>query len=455
MGGSTASARPADFAEVRDRTVAKLQPLVRIPTVSHIAPGQRDEAPFVAFTEELARQFPLLHEHLELTRIPGHALLFRWPGASADRPVVLMAHIDVVPVDEAAPWQHPAFEARIVDAQLWGGGTLDDKACLVGIAEAVERLLERGFRPAQDIWLSFGSTEEISGDTARLAVAELRSRGVEPWFVLDEGGAVAADAFPWITPPLAVVGVSEKGTTALELRVDGRGGHASTPVRMDATARLARAIVRLDASPFPASIPEPTLEMLRRIAPHAPLPLRALFGHATRLRPALTRVLVAAGPEPAALTRTTVAVTTLSGSPAHNVIASTARAGVNVRVLVGDTVASVVAHVTKAIHDKRVTISVVEAGEASPVSPVDDDAFRLLESTIAEVFPDAVPTPYVMMAATDSRFFTAICPRVYRFAPFRMTKAQRQAIHSYDEHIGIDDLGDGMLWYQRLIERIA
>ena len=455
MGGSTASARPADFAEVRDRTVAKLQPLVRIPTVSHIDPGQGDEAPFVAFTEELARQFPLLHEHLELTRIPGHALLFRWPGASAERPVVLMAHIDVVPVDEAAPWQHPAFEARIVDAQLWGRGTLDDKACLVGIAEAVERLLERGFRPAQDIWLSFGSTEEISGDTARLAVAELRSRGVEPWFVLDEGGAVAADAFPWITPPLAVVGVSEKGTTTLELRVDGRGGHASTPVRMDATARLARAIVRLDASPFPASIPEPTLEMFRRIAPHAPLPLRALFGHATRLRPALTRVLVAAGPEPAALTRTTVAVTTLSGSPAHNVIASTARAGVNVRVLVGDTVASVVAHVTKAIHDKRVTISVVEAGEASPVSPVDDDAFRLLESTIAEVFPDAVPTPYVMMAATDSRFFTAICPRVYRFAPFRMTKAQRQAIHSYDEHIGIDDLGDGMLWYQRLIERIA
>ena len=455
MGGSTASARPADFAELRDRTVAKLQPLVRIPTVSHIDPGQRDEAPFVAFTEELARQFPLLHEHLELTPIPGHALLFRWPGASAERPVVLMAHIDVVPVDEAAPWQHPAFEARVVDGQLWDRGTLDDKGCLVGIAEAVERLLERGFRPAQDIWLSFGSTEEISGDTARLAVAELRSRGVEPWFVLDEGGAVAADAFPWITPPLAVVGVSEKGTTTLELRVDGRGGHASTPVRMDATARLARAIVRLDASPFPASIPEPTLEMLRRIAPHAPLPLRALFGHATRLRPALTRVLVAAGPEPAALTRTTVAVTTLSGSPAHNVIASTARAGVNVRVLVGDTVASVVAHVTKAIHDKRVTISVVEAGEASPVSPVDDDAFRLLESTIAEVFPDAVPTPYVMMAATDSRFFTAICPRVYRFAPFRMTKAQRQAIHSYDEHIGIDDLGDGMLWYQRLIERIA
>jgi carboxypeptidase PM20D1 len=449
------SQRPVDFVDIRDRAVAKLQALVRIPTVSHVDPEQRDGAPFVAFAEELERQFPLLHEHLELIRLPGHALLFRWPGASAERPVVLMAHIDVVPVDDGAPWQHPAFEARIVDGQLWGRGTLDDKGCLVGIAEAVERLLEQGFRPVQDVWLSFGSTEEVSGETAELAVEALRSRGVEPWFVLDEGGAVAAQAIPGIKPPLAVVGVSEKGTTTLELRVDGRGGHASTPVRMDATARLARAVVRLDASPFPARIPEPTLEMFRRIAPHAPLPLRALIGNAARLRPALTRALIAAGPEPAALTRTTVAVTTLSGSPAHNVLASTARAGVNVRVMVGDTVASVVAHVTKAIHDKRVMVRVVEAGEASPVSPVDDDAFRLLESTIAEAFPDAVPTPYVMMAATDSRFFTAICPRVYRFAPFRMTKAQRQAIHSYDEHIGIDDLADGMLWYQRVIERIT
>ncbi|MEP6817100.1 MAG: M20/M25/M40 family metallo-hydrolase [Marmoricola sp.] len=451
----TAPLRPGDFESVRDRAVAKLQALVRIPTVSHLDPAKRDPTPFSAFEHELERQFPRLHEHLELTRIPGHALLFRWPGTSAERPVVLMAHLDVVPVAEHTPWQHPAYDAVIVDGHLWGRGTLDDKGSLTGIAEAVERLLEQGFTPKQDIWLSFGSTEEVSGETAELAVAELTRRGVTPWFVLDEGGAVAAEAFPGIKSPLAVVGVTEKGTTTLELRVDGRGGHASTPVRMDATARLARAILRLDRSPFPASIPTPTLELLRRIAPHAPLPLRPLMANAAKLKPALTRVMIAAGPEPAAMTRTTLAVTTLSGSPAHNVIASTARAGVNIRVMLGDTVNDVVAHVTRAIHDKRVTVSVVEHGEPSPLSPIDDDAFRLLESTIAEAFPEAVPTPYVMMAATDARFFTGICPRVYRFAPFRMTKAQRQSIHSYDERIGLDDFADGLLWYQRLIERIA
>ena len=88
------------------------------------------------------------------------------------------------------------------------------------------------------------------------------------------------------------------------------------------------------------------------------------------------------------------------------------------------------------------------------VGLVDDEAFALLEQTITEVFPDAVPTPYVMMAATDSRFFTEICDRVYRFAPFRMTKRQRESVHSYDEHLAVADLADGVTWFQRLIERL-
>ena len=192
---------------------------------------------------------------------------------------------------------------------------------------------------------------------------------------------------------------------------------------------------------------------MRRIAPHVPLPLRPLLGRADQLAPVVTRALLAAGPEAAAMTRTTVAATTLSGSPALNVIASTAKAGLNIRVMVGDTVAGVVEHVRRAIADDSIRIDVIESGEPSPISPM-DEAFELLESCICEVFPDAVPTPYVMMAATDSRFFTAICKRVYRYTPFRMTRAQRQAIHSYDEHIGVEAFAEGVLWYQHLIERL-
>ena len=438
-----------------DDAVERLRSLIRIPTVSHRDPALVDTGAFDAFLDELERCYPLLHDHLELTRVHTHGLLFRWAGSSDDRPVVLMAHLDVVPVEEEAPWQHPPFGAEVHDGAVWGRGTLDDKGSLVAICEAVEQLLHDGFTPAQDLWLSFGCDEEVFGDSAPLAVAELRERGVRPWFVVDEGGAVAHDAFPGVAAPIGVIGVAEKGATSLELTVEGRGGHASTPARNGPTTRLARAILRLERSPFPASTPEPTLALLRRIAPHAPLPLRAALRRADRLTPVLTRALVAAGPETAAMTRTTIAVTTLSGSPALNVIASSATAGVNLRIMPGETVAGTIAHVRKAIRDDEVRIDVVESGEPSPVSPYDGDAaFALIESTISEVFPDAVPAPYVMMAATDSRHFATISDRVYRFAPFRMTTEQRQAIHSYDEHLGIDDFHAGIGWYRRLVEGI-
>ncbi|MCW2837762.1 MAG: peptidase [Marmoricola sp.] len=437
-----------------DPTVASLQNLVRIPTVSFADEAAIDPQPFEEFIAILAVEFPLLHERLTLHRVLAHSLLFRWEGRSDADPVVLMAHLDVVPVDETAPWQHPPFAAEIHDGAVWGRGTLDDKGSLVGICAAVELLLARGVVPARDVWLSFGAREEVSGPDAVAAVEELRSRGVTPWFVLDEGGAVAHEAFPGVEPPLGVIGVSEKGTTTIELRAEGRGGHSSTPSPNGPTARIARAVVRLEKRQFAASLPEPTLEMFARLAPHAPLPLRPLFANARRLQPLVKRALLAAGAEPAALVRTTMAVTTLSGSPAHNVIASSATAAVNLRILVGDTVASATEHVRRAIADDSITLELRDVNEPSPVSPYDDPAFELLATTIGELFEDAVPTPYVMMAATDSRYFTAICPRVYRFTPFRMTKAQRESIHGYDERIGVEDFLGGVQWYARLIERL-
>ncbi len=362
-----------------------------------------------------------------------------------------MAHLDVVPVE--GTWRHPPFSAEIEDGNIWGRGTLDDKGCVAAICEAVETLLEAGHVPARDVWLSFGCDEEATGVAAVLAVDELERRGVRPWFVLDEGGAIAGGAFPGVTAPVGVIGVTEKGVTSVRLRVEGRGGHASTPARRGPTARLARAITRIDRSPMPAVVPEPTVELLRRLAPHAPLPLRTVLANAGRLGPVLGRALVAAGPESAAMTRTTFAVTTLSGSPALNVVAATATAGVNIRVMVGNTVAGALEHLRRVVADDQVHLDVVERNEPSPISPR-DAAFGLIESTIGEVFPDAVPAPYVMMAATDSRFFTRICARVYRFAPFRMSRAQRASIRSYDEHLGVDAFCDGIRWYRRLIEEL-
>ena len=440
--------------EVRDQeAVAKLQALVRIPTVSYTDEDLIDAAAFDALHTELEISFPLLHQRLERTRVGTHSLLFRWPGRSDERPIVLMAHQDVVPVDGSMPWTHPAFAGVIEDGVLWGRGTLDDKGALVGICEAVERLLAEGFVPAHDIWLSFGAREEVSGPDAEAAVQALEHRGVRPWLVVDEGGAVATGAFPGVTAPLGVVGIGEKGTTSLLLRAEGRGGHSSTPRPNGPTARIARAVVRLEKHQFPPRLTKPVIELFTRLAPQLPAPVRPLLTNAERLRAVLPRVITLLGPEAASMVRTSIAVTQLSGSPAQNVIASSATATVNLRIAPGDTVASSIAHVRRAIDDKDMTIDVIDANEPSPISRIDDEGYALMESTISATFPEAVVTPYLMMAATDSRFFTRICDRVFRFAPFLMSKEQRESIHSFDERIGVDDFVRGIGWYRRLIEQ--
>ncbi|RYY44785.1 MAG: M20/M25/M40 family metallo-hydrolase, partial [Actinomycetales bacterium] len=185
--------------------VEVLRATIRVPTVAERDPDLIDSAPFEQLHALLAEHFPLLHERLErvdLGEAAPRALLWRWAGTSSDRPVVLMAHQDVVPVTPDDPWTHPAFAADVVETPegpaIWGRGTLDDKGQLVAICTAVERLLADGLTPAQDVWLSFGADEEVSGPSAPAAVDELRRRGVEPWFVLDEGGAVAGQAFPGV-----------------------------------------------------------------------------------------------------------------------------------------------------------------------------------------------------------------------------------------------------------------
>ncbi len=434
-----------------------LRALVRIPTVSRRRAIDVEDGVFERFHDELRARFPTLHERLELTRVGSAGLLFHWAAASAEAgpAIVLMAHQDVVPVEPDDPWRHDPFGADIVDGFVWGRGTLDDKGPLVALCAAVESLLACGFTPVRDVWLSFGCDEEVSGSAAADAVAELRRRGVEPWFVLDEGGAVASGAVPGIGVPTAVIGVTEKGVTNVELRVEGRGGHASVPARMGPTARLARAVTRVDAMAHPARVPDATVELFRRLAPHAPAMARPVIKHLGRVRPLLARVLGRLGPEASSMTRTTAVATTLAGSPALNVVATTAVAGVNVRVMVGDSVDDVLERMRRAVADDQVTLRVVDRNEPSPLSPIDDDAFRLLEATIEAVFPDAVTVPYIMMAATDSRHFATICPRVYRFAPLRMSKDQRAAIHSYDERVGVQDFHDAVTWYRHLLRNLG
>jgi len=435
----------------------RFQTLLRIPTISYTNEDLVDWVQFDTFIEKVAELYPLVHSTLERELVGGHTILYRWKGAEETSPSVLMAHYDVVPASDEG-WVHPPFAAELVgegESQvIWGRGTLDDKGSLVSILEAVEAQLAAGFTPRGDIYLSFGHNEETAGGGAIAAVEALTARGVTPAFVSDEGGAIVEGIFPGVDAPIAVIGVAEKGIMSLVLSVEQAGGHASTPPTLTATTRLAKAIVRLHKNPFPARFSQTNLDMVRTVGAHGRGIVGALFRAAAVTKPLLLLAFSRLSEETNAMVRTTMAVTQLSGSAAANVLAERATATVNIRIMVGSSVAEAVAHVRKVIRDDGVKIDVFDDSEPSPVSPITGAAWDTLKSSIEETFPGTVVTPYIQLGASDSRRFTVISNNVYRFSPFEMSKEQRATLHAMNENISVATWHKGIEFYKTLIGRL-
>lgn len=428
--------------------------MIQVPTVSAEL-DVRGHEPFEAFVSLLAELYPRIHASLELERITEFGLLYRWPGATptAD-PVVLMAHYDVVPVDESDPWTHPPFEGRIEGGSVYGRGALDDKGPLVVLLDAVENLLADEFVPARDVYLSFGGNEETFGAAAQAIVEVLRERGLTPWLVLDEGGAVTDAPLPFVRGLAAMVGVGEKGVATVRLTARSDGGHASTPPPLTAVGRVSRAVSRLTPTTFTARVPAAITRMLGLFAARSTGVGRLLYRLLAAWPWLNARVFARLGGEAAALVRTTVAPTQITGGTAHNVLPSQAEAVVNLRLALGETVAGTVRRLQRRIADRSVAVEVLEGSDASPESPSDGPQFALIADAVRVSHPAAITVPYVTMAATDSRYFHQICPATYRFAPLLMNAEQRASIHGIDERVDIAELERGERFHRTLIEGI-
>ena len=442
---------PQTADDTSQRVAAKLAELIRCRTVSRPDRTREDREEFTRHVRAMKELFPAIAAAVEQHTVGITGQLWHWRGSASTRPIVLMAHQDVVPVEGEEHWVHPPFDGAIAEGRVHGRGALDDKGDLACILEAADSLAATGFVPGQDVYFFFGDCEETAGETAAQAVDFLRGRAVAPWLVLDEGGAVAHQAFPGVRAPVGVIGVGEKGIMDLHLEAGDAGGHASAPPAFGAVQRIARAITRLQRKPFPANVHPVTQEMFRRLGSTAPAPVRAALELVARPGRVAGWLLARAGAEPAAMARTTVAATELKGSDGSNVLARHASVTLNIRIAATESVASAVAGVRRRIADPRIGHTVLSASEPSPVSPVDCEQFALLEASMRHSHPEALPVPYLMMAATDARFFAAISGHVYRFAPLAMDKAQRASIHGTGESVAVEELGKAVAFYRHLL----
>lgn len=484
---------PVDAAAAAKR----LSKAVTFPTISNQDRSDFDEKAFHEFHQYLANTFPLVHKKLkrEVLGAPrAFSLLYTWEGKNPSLPpVVLMGHLDVVPVVPGTEkdWQHGPFSGDIADGYVWGRGTLDDKVMVLAILEAVELHLARGFQPTRTLHLVFGQDEEVMGlEGARHVADVLKSRGVnEVALVLDEGLPLATGLFPGIPNAIALIGIAEKGYATLQLNVEGPGGHSAMPPRNSNIGILDQAITRLEANPFPYRISQAVRDQFRFLGPELPAQYHAVladiafggqakaakgpprqeqgtkqehascptagWGVARDSEDQFIRYMLS-GPQTTSMLHTTTAVTVINGGVKENVLPPIATALVNFRILQGETVKSVAAHVTKVINDERVAVTVLEGQfDPSPVSDPDGSEYKLLEKSIRQTWgePDLLVSPYLVIGGTDSKYLAAtIAKNVYRFSAVRVESAADTARwHGVNERVLVSEYARSIGFFHNFI----
>lgn len=433
-----------------DKAIRVVQALIRCKTVSYRDKALEDDAEFERLIALLPELFPNVYARCEFHRLGARSLVYHWRGQSADKPGVLMAHFDVVPVNTDA-WTKPAFDALIEDGVMWGRGTLDTKGTFAGALEAADNLIAEGFTPAHDLYLCFAGDEEISGEGAPTIVAWFEGQGIRPDFVLDEGGAVVTGVFPGVTQPCAVVGIAEKGPLDVRLTLKTAGGHASTPPAHTPVGILAQAVANIENHPFPFTLTAPAMQMFDTLARRSTFVYRLIFANLWCFKPVLNMICKKSGGELNALVRTTVAFTQMQGGAASNVLPPEAWVGANLRLIPGETVESARARLQSLCGDDRIEVSVVYGNDPSAISETDCEPWQRLEHAIRATWTDAVVSPYLMLACSDSRHYGRISDHVYRFSAMALTREERGLIHGNDERVPLETLKTTVAFYQRVI----
>lgn len=376
-------------------------------------------------------------------------LVARLRGVGNAPPLLLYGHVDVV-TTAGQPWQHPPFAAEIIDGCIWGRGTLDMKGPLTVLLHPFLRAKAEGASLPGDVIFSAMVDEEADGSLgARFLVEQHPEQFQGVRYALSEfGGFNMTMAGRRLYP----IQISEKQICALKATFNGRGGHASMPVRGAAMAQLGRALQRLDGASLPVHLSAPVRLMINHMAAALPgamgLVLQGLL-HPVLAGP-LLRLLGQRGSLLNPLLRNTVSPTMLSASDKLNVIPSEVQLGLDGRLVPGAQPVLLINELQALLGtDTKIELMRHDAGPSAPEMGL----FDRLSETLRSLDPEARPVPYVSAGVTDARYLSRLGIQTYGFTPLRLPENMNMAslIHAADERVPLDALDFGTQAVYRLL----
>lgn len=433
----------------------KLSDALKIKTISHENYNEVDTAAFIQFHQFLEDNFSLVHQHLRKVVVNELSLIYHWKGKNSSVANAMLAHIDVVPAEDAKDWDFDPYSGDIADGEIRGRGALDVKGSLIAILEAVELLLTQNFQPATDFYFAFGQDEENGGRYGAVEIVQwFQQQNVKFDFVLDEGLIITNGIMPGIDGPLAMIGLAEKGYGSIKLQYNTTGGHSSMPPAQTAIDVLANAVKTINENPMPQSLDGPIKQLFEAIAPEMSFANRLVFANQW-LFGGIVKNQLGKSRSTNAATRTTLAATIMQSGNKTNIIPASAMVNFNARIIPGETVEDVEHHFKSLIKDENITIEMGEdALNPSNISTSQSAAYTAIEKTIHQIFDNTLVAPSLLIGGTDSRYYEPIAKNVYRFLPVSLNNEELETIHGKNEKIGIDDFENMIRFYAQLIRNV-
>lgn len=429
---------------------AQLSRMVQDETISSRY-GQ-DVTKFERFHKTLEELFPNVHKTCEKHVFDG-SLLYKWTGKSSESPILFMSHQDVV--EATGKWEHEPFSGDIdEEGNVWGRGTVDTKASLMCIFNALEELIAEGYQPECDVYIGSSCTEEWSGPGAPSTVQYLKEHGIKLALVLDEGGMILEEPVGGVKGTYGMVGVVEKGYGDVKFTARSGGGHASAPKKNTPLVRLGKFMVDVEKKyPFKSYISPTVEEMFTRMAPNMDFGMKLIFANMWLFKPLLTILLPSISSAAGAMIRTTIGFTTAKGSDGLNVLPQEAYVTGNMRFIQHQPTQESIAIISERAKKYDLETEVIYAEEPFPIVDYKGNAFKLIEAVAADVYPGLGISPYCMTGGTDAKFYVPVCDNCIRFAPLYINAQQYGSIHGLNENINQGFLPYGVDFYKTVIKK--
>ena len=380
-------------------------------------------------------------------------LVVRYRGTGAKRPMILLAHLDVVEA-KREDWSIDPFVLTEKDGYFYGRGTADDKTMAAVFVATLLRLKSEGFVPARDLILMLTADEEGGPENGvKWLIANQRAL-IDAEFAINEGGGGVMRKGKYVTN---AVQAAEKVYQDLRLEIRNSGGHSSMPVKDNAIYRLAAGLSRLAAFEFPPQLNDITRAYFTRAAPAQLDPQTKADMLAVAKEPmdrAAAARLSAGSAYFNSLLRTTCVATLLNGGHATNALPQLATANVNCRILPGVPVNAVVAELTKVLADPGIQISIVDEATPSKPAVLRDDVMAATEAIVKSMFPGVPVVPVMSTGATDALWLRGVGIPIYGVDGLYEDIDDIRA-HGRDERLGVTSFYEGQEFLYRLVKALS